>query len=67
MIHFRGSDCRRSSSLTWYNKMESFLMGLGFNKSKLDSNIYFKVEDRRLVMLLLYVEDMFRRGKNHYR
>ena len=39
--------------------MVSFLMSLGFTKSKADSNLYFKVEDARSVMLLLYVDDLF--------
>ena len=34
-------------------------MALGFTKSKADSNLYFKVEVRRQVMLLLYVDDLF--------
>ena len=44
---------------TWYDKMDSFPMSLGFTKSKADSNIYFKVEDERTVILLLYVDDLF--------
>ena len=38
-------------------------MALGFTKSKLDSNIYFKVQGGRTVMLLLYVDDLFLTGK----
>ena len=38
-------------------------MNLGFSKSKLDSNLYFKVEDGRPVMLLLYVDDLFLIGE----
>ena len=34
-------------------------MSLGFTKSKADSNLYFKVEGGRLVIILLYVDDMF--------
>ena len=34
-------------------------MDLGFIESKEDSNLYFKVEGKRLVMLLLYVDDLF--------
>ena len=34
-------------------------MTLGFTESKVDSNLYFKVEGGRLVMLLLYVDDLF--------
>ena len=35
---------------------------MGFTKSKEDSNLYYKVEDGNLVMLLLYVDDMFVTG-----
>ena len=38
-------------------------MALGFNESKDNSNLYFKVEGRRPVMLLLYVDDLFLIGK----
>ena len=34
-------------------------MALGFTKSKEDSNLYFKVEGRRSVIILLYVDDLF--------
>ena len=34
-------------------------MTLGFTESKVDSNLCFKVEDGRLVMLLLHVDDLF--------
>ena len=34
-------------------------MALGFTESKADSNLYFKVEGGRPVMLLLYVDDLF--------
>ena len=47
---------------TWYGKMDSFLMSLGFTKSKADSNLYFKVEGERPVILLLYVDDLFLTG-----
>ena len=38
-------------------------MSLGFTKSKEDSNLYFNIEGRRLVMLLLYVDDLFLIGE----
>ena len=59
MLHFRGVDCRRSGGSTWYDRMDSLLMDLGFTESKVDSNLCFKVEGRRPVMLLLYVDDLF--------
>ena len=59
--------CRLKKSLyslkqeprTWYGKIVRFLFSLGFTKSKSDSNLYYKVEDGNLVMLLLYVDDLF--------
>ena len=49
---------------TWYDRMDGFLISLGFTKSKVDSNIYFKVEGGRPVILLLYVDDMFPTGED---
>ena len=38
-------------------------MNLGFTKSKVDSNLYYKVENDGIMMLLLYVDDIFLTGK----
>jgi hypothetical protein len=43
----------------WYGRIDSFLTSLGFTKSKVDSNLYFKVMNDELVILLLYVDDLF--------
>ena len=59
MLRFRGSNYRISRGSTWYDRMDILLMNLGFNESKVDSNLYFKVEGGRLVMLLLYLDDLF--------
>ena len=48
---------------TWYDKMDSFLMCLGFTKSKAYSNLYFMVDDGRPMILLLYIDDMFLTGE----
>ena len=48
---------------TWYGKIVSFLMSLGFTKSKADSNLYYKVVDSDQVILLLYVDDLFLIGE----
>ena len=39
-------------------------MTLGFTESKVDSNLYFKVEGGILVMILLYVDDLFLTGED---
>ena len=46
-------------SRTWYSKIDNLLASFFFTKSKVDSNLYYKVEDGNPVMLLLYVDDMF--------
>jgi hypothetical protein len=46
----------------WYDIIDSFLMSLGFTKSKADSNLYYKVVDGGPVILLLYVDDLFLTG-----
>ena len=43
----------------WYGRIDSFLMSLGFTKSKSDPNLYFKVMYDELAILLLYVDDLF--------
>ena len=40
-------------------------MTLGFTESKADSNLYFKVECGRPIMLRLYVDDMFLKEKRN--
>ena len=63
MLHFRGSDCIISLGSTWYDRMDRLLMNLGFTKSKADSNLCFKVEGERPVMLLLSVDALrYRHG-----
>jgi hypothetical protein len=43
----------------WYGRIDSFLTSLGFTKSKVDSNLYFKVMNDEPVILFLYVDDLF--------
>jgi hypothetical protein len=38
---------------------------LGFTKSKVDSNLYFKVMNDEPVILLLYVDDLFLIGEEN--
>eukprot|EP00253_Pinus_taeda_P002189 PITA_02189 len=43
----------------WYERIDSYLMKLGFTRSEADSNVYFKVEDDKPLILVLYVDDLF--------
>ena len=65
MLHFRGSDCLRSLGLTWYDRMDSSLITLGFTESKSNSNLYFKVEGGITMILLLYVHELFLKEKRN--
>jgi hypothetical protein len=49
----------------WYGRIDSFLMSLGFTKSKVDSNLYFKVMNDEQVILLLYADDLFLTGEEN--
>ena len=53
----------KQAPMTWYERMNNFLMSLGFTKSNAYSNLYFKVEDEIPVILLLYVNDLFLIGE----
>ena len=46
----------------WYGRIDSFLMSMDFTKSKADPNLYYKVIEDELVILLLYVDDLFLTG-----
>ena len=39
-------------------------MSLDFTKSKEDSNLYYKVEDDGIIILLLYVDELFFTGED---
>jgi hypothetical protein len=47
----------------WHARMDNYLTRLGFSKSHADPNIYYKFMDNALVILLLYVYDLFITGE----
>jgi len=48
----------------WYERIDSYLTKLGFTRSEADPNLYFKVEDDKPLILVLYVDDLFLTGAN---
>ena len=50
----------------WYGRIYSSLTSLGFTKSKFDPNLHFKVMYDELVILLLYVDDLFLTGNDKH-
>eukprot|EP00253_Pinus_taeda_P024358 PITA_24358 len=72
-IHDRESHmCRLKKALyrlmptpqAWYGRIDSYLMKLGFTRNEADLNLYFKVEDYKSLILVLYVDDLFLTGAN---
>ena len=43
----------------WYERIDSYLMKLGFTRSNAESNLYFKVDRERPLILVLCVDDPF--------
>jgi hypothetical protein len=43
----------------WYARIDGYMMSLGFTKSDVDPNLYYKVENGFPLILVLYVDDMF--------
>jgi hypothetical protein len=71
IVHNKKSHvCRLKKSLyglkkaprAWYEKMDGFLMSLGFNKSVVDPNLYYHTDGNECMILVLYVDDLFLTG-----
>ena len=43
----------------WYSRIDSSLLSIGFRKSEADPNLYYIVFGGVLLILLLYVDDLF--------
>ena len=46
----------------WYERIDSYLMKLGFTRSNADPNLYFKVVKEKPLILMLCVDDLFLTG-----
>jgi hypothetical protein len=54
----------KQSPRMWYQKIYTYMLGLGFTRSKGDHCVYFKLIGNHLIYLVLYVDDMLRIGNN---
>jgi len=46
----------------WYSKIDSYLTNLGFTKSETDANLYHIVVEGKLLIIMLYVNDLILTG-----
>jgi hypothetical protein len=54
----------KQSPRMWYQKFDTYMLGLGFIRSKEDHCVYFKLIGVHLIYLVLYVDDMLLIGNN---
>jgi hypothetical protein len=60
-------DCRLKKDLygpkhalrAWYSKIDGYLQNMGFTKSETDPNLYYIFVGTNLLILVLYVDDLF--------
>jgi hypothetical protein len=48
----------KQSPRIWYKKFDTYMLGIGFTRSKEDHCVYFKLIGDHLIYLVLYVDDM---------
>lgn len=49
----------------WYTKVDAYLLSQGLTKSQADYNLYFHLDQGKITLLLLYVDDVYLTGDNH--
>jgi hypothetical protein len=54
----------KQSPRMWYQKFDTYMMGLGFTRNKENHFVYFKLIGDHLIYLVLYVDDMLLIGNN---
>jgi hypothetical protein len=54
----------KKSPRMWYQKIDTYMLGLGFTKRKMDHCVYFKLIGDHLIYLFLYVDDILLIGNN---
>jgi len=48
----------------WYQKIDTYIVGLGFTRSKVDQCLYLKLVGGHLIYSVLYVDDTLMTGNN---
>jgi hypothetical protein len=54
----------KKSPRMWYQKFDTYILGLGFTRSKVDHCVCFKFVGDHFIYAVLYVDDMFLIGNN---
>jgi hypothetical protein len=54
----------KQSPRMWYQKFDTYILGLGFSRRKVDHCVYFKLVGDHFIYVVLYVDDMLLIGNN---
>jgi hypothetical protein len=54
----------KQSPRMWYQKFDTYILGLGFSRSKVDHCVYSKLVGDHFIYVVLYVDDMLLIGNN---
>jgi hypothetical protein len=54
----------KQSPRMWYQKFDTYILGLGFVRSKVDRCVYSKQVGNHFIYVVLYVDDMLLVGNN---
>ncbi|MBO1694927.1 hypothetical protein HJW54_22095, partial [Bacteroides uniformis] len=46
----------KQAARAWYERIDRYLMKLGFTRSNVDLNLYFKVDREKPLILVMYVD-----------
>jgi hypothetical protein len=52
----------KQSPRAWYTRINSYFTGLGFTKSEADANLYQIVVEGKILIIVLYVDDLILTG-----
>ena len=43
---------------TWFSRLDSYLKQQGFKRGVTESNLYLKIEDKNMIIVVVYVDDI---------
>jgi hypothetical protein len=52
----------KQAPCAWYTRIDSYFTGLGFTKSEADENLYQIVVEGKILIIVLYVDDLILNG-----
>eukprot|EP00253_Pinus_taeda_P027472 PITA_27472 len=55
----------KTAPLSWYTKIDNYFTGLGFTKSEVDANLYNIMVEGKLLIIIVYVDDLILTGDDH--